>query len=64
MWCGRKVCRSKADFAKYMAEKKAAKGGESKHSEKMTASEEFKIALSTMVSAEDFDTLTNQFLKD
>ena len=64
IWCGQKTYRSKSDFAKYMAEKNAAKGGETKYGEKMKASGEFKITLSTMVLSDNFETLKSQFLKD
>ena len=64
MWCGRKNCLNQADFAKKMNEKREREGT-SNHSEpKMGESEDFKIALAAMVSADDYATLKDQFLKD
>ena len=67
MWCGRKNCRNRADRAKFMAEKrgeendsKSSNGNENK----MTATDDFKIALAAMLSEEDFAALDGQFLKD
>ena len=68
MWCGRKNCLNRADFAKAMKEKreraKAEKGNENNEdSKKPKFNKDFKIALQTMTSNEYFKTLQEQFLQ-
>ena len=64
MWCGRKNCLNQADFAKTMTDKRNREGNSRKPGPEMGASEDFKIALAAMVSADDYATLKEQFLKD
>ena len=64
MWCGRKNCLNKADFARKMEERE--KGGtEKKDSAPGGAqySKDFKIALAAMMSAEDFKAIKSQFMQ-
>ena len=64
MWCGRKNCLNKADFARKMEERE--KGGtEKKGSAPGGAqySKDFKIALAAMMSAEDFKAIESQFMQ-
>ena len=63
MWCGRKNCLGREDF-KTMMDKRSGKESERVSETKIGASDDFKIALAAMVSPEDLETLTSQFLKD
>ena len=62
MWCGRKTCRGKAEFADMMRKRKAEKQSEESPAAKKDFAEDFKIALAAMTSAEDYQTLTEQFM--
>ena len=68
MWCGRKNCRTRADHAKFMSEKRGGNASnyssDNGNESKMKATDDFKIALAAMVSEEDFAALQGQFLKD
>ena len=64
MWCGRKNCLSKAEFAKTMADQCAGKVREEDKDVKMSKSDNFRIALSAMLSEADFAIIKDQFLKD
>ena len=66
MWCERKNCRNRAEYAKFMTNKRGGNsGGASSASDsKMIATDNFKIALAAMVYEEDFAALKGQFLKD
>ena len=59
MWCGRKNCLNRSDFAKEWDKKKKEKGAEGNSNGK--ASSEFKIALAAITSPEDFKALQEQF---
>ena len=50
-WCARPVCRSKADHKKWVEEKKG----------NPTISNDFKVALSAIVTDEDYKALESQF---
>lgn len=71
MWCGRKNCLNKADFAKRMQDSQN-KGGKTNATQREKAeggsnykpSSEFKIALSAMCSEEDFKHLEEQFFSE
>ena len=56
----------KADFSAMMEKKRSGKeqSGTEMSSGKFNTSSNFKIALAAMVSPEDMETLTSQFLKD
>ena len=59
MWCGRKVCLSKAEFAaKY---NKKTQGEKDDDNEKVATTKDFRIALAALTSQEDFDSLESQF---
>ena len=64
MWCGRKNCLLKTEFAKTMADRRAGKVKEDDKDDKMSKSDDFRIALSAMLSEADFVTIKDQFLKD
>ena len=63
MWCGRKNCLTKAEYATAMAEKR--KGGHSSNPTpkevKNKLSNEFRIALAALTTPEDFASLEDQF---
>ena len=68
MWCGRKNCLNKAEFAKKMQESQTKGGkaeytgeGKSEGGKLSKPSNEFKIALAAMCSEEDYKTLEQQF---
>ena len=62
MWCGRKNCLNREDYA---AKNGGTKGGEEAEKGKSTGnvgvSSDFKIALAAMTSSQDFETLKSQF---
>ena len=68
MWCGRRICLNKADFAKKLND---SQKGEDKTAPTQKArleddpgykpSNEFKIALAAMCSEDDYKLLENQF---
>ena len=60
MWYGRKNCLGKADFSKIMHKRKEEKSVAA--NSKNDFSGDFKIALATMTSVEDFKSLSGQFL--
>ena len=67
MWCGRRNCLGREEFKTMMEKKRLEKDGGSKNSSgnsRNSNSKDFKIALAAMVSPEDLETLTSQFLKD
>ena len=63
MWCGRKNCLTKAEYATAMAEKrKGGHGGNSNPKDiKNKLSNEFRIALAALTTPEDFASLEDQF---
>ena len=68
MWCGRKNCMNKADFAKMMEEsgKRGDRNEQSREKGQSNGpdykpSSEFKIALAAMCSEDDYRLLENQF---
>ena len=66
MWCGRKNCLNKADFASKMKAAKESKGNSEDSSDKKKEnglSNDFKIALAAMCSSEDYKTLESQFFQ-
>ena len=67
MWCGRKNCINKTDFASMMKSKKEDKEGSGNKNDGATQldkdfSKDFKIALAAMTSEDDFETLREQFM--
>ena len=62
MWCPRENCRSKAEHAKFVAEKEN-RGDASEKAAANKHNDDFRIALAAMVSAENFKVLEEQFLK-
>ena len=64
MWCGRRNCLGREDFKKMMDEKRSGKESAGNSGSKIDASKDFRIALAAMVSPEDLETLSSQFLKD
>ena len=69
MWCGRKNCVNKSDYASAMQKKRDDKdtssGGNSSSNgnPKSAYSKDFKIALAALTSAEDFASLEDQFFQ-
>ena len=62
MWCGRKNCLERAELAEMMKRcKKEKQSGKTTEPKKYFA-DDFKIALAVMTSAEDFQTLQEQFM--
>ena len=69
MWCGRKTCLNKADFAKKMQEKRNGTSGSDSSSKSngdgkdgdAKISGDFKIALQAMTSSADYKLLEQQF---
>ena len=69
MWCGRKTCVNRAEYASNMQKKRDEHGSTSASSSsnnKSSISKDFKIALAALTSAEDYASLEDQFfqLKD
>ena len=62
MWCGRKNCLGKAEYAEAMQKRKESKQSAASSGKKKDFAEDFKIALAAMTSAEDYQTLTDQFM--
>ena len=64
MWCGRRVCLGKAEFAAKQKKTNDDKGDRA--GTKVDASKDFRIALAALTSEEDFAALERQFfqLKD
>ena len=63
MWCGRKNCLGRAEFAEAMKKRKETKqGGTSSENKRNDFADDFKIALAAMTSAEDYHILTEQFM--
>ena len=61
MWCGRKVCLGKAEFA---AKQRQKNNGENENeNKKMSATKDFRIALTALTSEEDFAALESQFFQ-
>ena len=70
MWCGRKNCLNRADFAKKMedSQKEGGRPESSKENNKekgsgYNPSNDFKIALAAMCSEEDYETLERHFFR-
>ena len=65
MWCGRKNCLNKADFAAKMNDSKnVSEGGATRQPESKGAiNNDFKIALAAMCSSDDYKTLEQQFFQ-
>ena len=63
MWCGRKNCLSKAEYAVAMAEKRNGKDKTEATNETGTKriSKDFRIALAALTTPEDFASLEEQF---
>ena len=63
MWCGRIKCLSRVEYAEAMAEKRKQNGKNSTKDEKRTPgiSEDFRVALAALTTAEDFASLEQQF---
>eukprot|EP00957_Ditylum_brightwellii_P085910 6535923-Ditylum_brightwellii.AAC.2 len=59
MWCGRRNCSSQEEYQK---EKEGCKG-KKKEKKEATKSEDFKVALSALLSDEDIKSIKEQFLK-
>ena len=55
-WCPRKNCMNKADYKRAMEEKNKAEGGEANK-----ISNDFKVALSAIMSDADYKALESQF---
>ena len=62
MWCGRKNCLGRQEFADAMRKRKEDKQGGANSEKKNNFADDFKIALAAMTSAEDYQTLTEQFM--
>ena len=61
MWCGRKVCYGKAEFAaRNKKQEEAKKGGDQK---KDSISKDFRIALAALTTAEDLAALEEEFFQ-
>eukprot|EP00957_Ditylum_brightwellii_P013057 986066-Ditylum_brightwellii.AAC.1 len=58
MWCARNPCYSRAKFRKRMEEKKKSQ----KATGKVEASDNFKVALSAMLTEDEFKMIESQFL--
>ena len=68
-WCPRKKCRNKADYAKFMEDRKQnGQSGPSNNDKRsggdLKSNEDFRIALSAMISEENMKALEDQFLKN
>ena len=70
MWCGRKFCLNKSEFAKKMQESQKEGGRSESSNEKnkengpgYNTSNDFKIALAAMCSEEDYQILEKQFFQ-
>ena len=64
MWCGRKACMSKSEYAEFMDGKRKGKDKEDRDknkSGKQRISKDFRIALAALTTAEDFASLEDQF---
>ena len=68
MWCGRKNCLNKADFARKMEETQNKGGktemtreGNTEINSNYKPSSEFKIVLAAMCSEDDYELLENNF---
>ena len=71
MWCGRKNCLNKAEFAKKISDAQKEGTNNEKFGERKSqnntsgkTSNEFKIALAAMCSEEDYKLLENQFFSE
>ena len=69
MWCGRKNCLNKAEYASKMQEARSSEDKKDKRKSQITenkpmnkVSNDFKIALAAMCSNEDYALLEKQFL--
>ena len=62
MWCGRKNCLGRQEYADVMRKRKEDKQGGAHSEKKNNFAGDFKIALAAMTSAEDYQTLTEQFM--
>jgi hypothetical protein len=70
MWCGRKNCLNKAEFAKKMKESQkeggrfeSTNGKNKENGPGYNTSNDFKIALAAMCSEEDYQILEKQFFQ-
>ena len=64
MWCVRRNCLDKEDFAKNMERKRSeSKTNSGNNESKIPNSADFKIALASIISAEGIQTLNDQFSK-
>ena len=68
MWCGRKNCINRADYATAMQKKRENKDSSngstnSSSSSNPNVSKDFKIALAAYTSAEDYAALEEQFFQ-
>jgi len=64
MWCGRRTCTNRADYAAAMQKKRdkgASNSTTSTTARKSSYSKDFKIAVAALTSAEDFASLEEQF---
>lgn len=60
MWCGRKNCLNRAEFAE---QKKREEGGSDTKPQKSSISKEFRMALASLTTAEDLEALEEQFFQ-
>ena len=62
MWCARKTCRNKAEYAEFMASKRRTNDNSSTTSTNSSGmSRDFKIAMAAMLKPEDKAALESQF---
>ena len=61
MWCGRKNCMSRAEYAAKYGGKNRENKNREQEKEKPQLSKDFKIALAAMTTKEDFESLQGQF---
>ena len=62
MWCGRKNCPGRAEFAEAMKRRKEEKRSKTTYGPKKNFADDFKTALAAMTSAEDFWMLQEKFM--
>ena len=62
MWCSKKNCLGQAEYAEAMKKRKETTRDGTSSEKKNGFAEDFKIALAAVTSAEDYQTLTDQFM--
>ena len=66
MWCGRRSCMSKAEYAQHMQnrrDKNTNKNTGEKDNKNVHVNDEFKVALAALTSPEDYAILNEQFFQ-